>query len=392
VGPAFDPCCAGGCSAGGACPSCGGCGGVGCPFCGGGCNFNNRWYVDAEYLLWWTRNDRSPPLVTAPPTGSTNTFANPLVDGKMSSDPRSGARVTAGYWFTDDHCLGVEVSAFGLGDQRFNRAFTGLANTNIFRPFFVPGGGTGAELVSFPGRGAALDQRIAGTVAVADRTSLWGYEVNLKSCLLCGCDWHLDGLVGYRGLRLDGNLSVTENLVTGSNSPAPLGTTFQVVDSFKTTNLFNGGQLGLDGECRWGDWSLGAKAKVALGPTHQTVDIFGRTVTTVPGGVPVPVAGGLLAQTTNMGHYSRDQFSVVPEFGLTLGYQCTQHIRALVGYNFLYWSSVALPGKQIDPVVDPRLVPHLGGAPTVGATRPAFPFASTDFWAQGLTAGFEVTF
>ncbi len=32
---------------------------------------------------------------------------------------------------------------------------------------------------------------------------------------------------------------------------------------------------------------------------------------------------GLLAQRTNIGTYDRDQFTMVPEFGLTLGYQLT---------------------------------------------------------------------
>jgi hypothetical protein len=74
----------------------------------------------------------------------------------------------------------------------------------------------------------------------------------------------------------------------------------------------------------------------------------------------------------------------VPEVGLTVGYQCTDHWRVFGGYNFLYWSSVARAGEQIDPRVNAfsTLIP---GSPRV----PAFPFHSEDFWAQGLTLGVE---
>jgi hypothetical protein len=107
----------------------------------------------------------------------------------------------------------------------------------------------------------------------------------------------------------------------------------------------------------------------------------------VAGQTPAP--GGFLALPTNMGHFDRDHFAVVPEFGLHFGYQVTDHVRAFAGYTFLYWDNVVRPGNQIDLTVNPSQVPpHT----LVGAPRPAFAFQGSDFWAQGLDFGLEFRF
>jgi Putative beta barrel porin-7 (BBP7) len=51
----------------------------------------------------------------------------------------------------------------------------------------------------------------------------------------------------------------------------------------------------------------------------------------------------------------------VPEVSLDMGYRFTSFFRASVGYDLLYWSSVARPGDQV-----------------LGVPK------GTDYWAQGL--------
>jgi hypothetical protein len=134
--------------------------------------------------------------------------------------------------------------------------------------------------------------------------------------------------------------------------------------------------------------------KLALGATHQTLDINGgQTFTNVA--TPIdPRPGGLLALSSNIGHFSRDRFAVVPEVGVNVGYNLTPNLRAYVGYNFLYWSSVARPGDQIDRVIDSALIPNFNipPRPPTGQNRPAVLFKDTDYWAQGVTFGIELTF
>src|SRR5438128_2042237 len=80
----------------------------------------NRWYASAEYLLWWTKASPTPILVTtgdprdgafAGALGRSGTL--PLFgDQDVGIDPHSGGRLNFGYWFTDDHCIGLDFSGF----------------------------------------------------------------------------------------------------------------------------------------------------------------------------------------------------------------------------------------------------------------------------------------
>jgi hypothetical protein len=125
-----------------------------------------------------------------------------------------------------------------------------------------------------------------------------------------------------------------------------------------------------------------------MGDMHEVVKVSGATTITDATGAHTS-GGGLLAQGSNIGNYSRDRFALVPELGLNFGYQLTDCVRLFVGYNLLYVSTVARPGDQIDRTVNPTQIPRLGGAGLTGPARPAFMFGGTDFYAQGLNLGVE---
>jgi hypothetical protein len=113
----------------------------------------------------------------------------------------------------------------------------------------------------------------------------------------------------------------------------------------------------------------------------------------IDGSTFTAVGGVLALPNANIGQYSRDVFSVVPEIGVTLGYQVTSRWRATLGYNFLYWSNLIRPGDQIDTTIDvtrvPRFLPPNSNVQPVFPPRPTVLFASTDFWAQGISFGAE---
>ena len=96
-------------------------------------------------------------------------------------------------------------------------------------------------------------------------------------------------------------------------------------------------------------------------------------------------------RTSNIGKYTNDEFAVVPEIGLRVGAQLTDRVRAFVGYNFIYWSSVARAGDQIDLRVNPNLIPPQT-PPVTGPLVPAPRTVSTDYWLQGISVGGEVRF
>src|SRR5205823_3226983 len=126
--------------------------------------------------------------------------------------------------------------------------------------------------------------------------------------------------------------------------------------------------------------SLDLRGKLALGVTHQEINISGGQSLTNAAGT-AQALGGLLALNSNIGDFSRDRFSVVPELGVNVGYNLTPNLRAFCGYNFLYWSSVVRPGDQIDRGLDITRPPNFAGLqnrieavqPLVNQVRPAVP-------------------
>jgi hypothetical protein len=254
----------------------------------------------------------------------------------------------------------------------------------ISRPFFnAITGAEDAQLVSAPGTQT-------GTVGVNLSSRLQGAELNGVCNLWSGCSGRVDLLAGFRYLELNEGLGIAENLQVDPSVPVLGGTAFQLSDQFSTRNQFYGGQIGIRGELNSGNLFVNVLGKVALGSTEQAVDVAGSTVITRPGQPPSVSNGGLLALPTNSGHFTRDQFAVVPELGITVGYQATKHLRAFVGYSFMYWSNVARPGDQIDRTVNPTQLPMSAAAPQLsGLARPATVFADTDFWAQGIHFGLE---
>jgi hypothetical protein len=59
------------------------------------------------------------------------------------------------------------------------------------------------------------------------------------------------------------------------------------------------------------------------------------------------------------------------------------------GYSLIYWSKVARAGDQVDTSVNTT---QQSGGTLTGNPNPRFPYAFTDFWAQGANLGLEYKF
>lgn len=357
--------------------------------------------------------DNTPPLVVQGPGGlNQNNYANVLntqgqvVSGglRKADNVRPGGRLSMVYWFTDRQCWGIDASGFFLGnadDSFYDSGFNSGLVTSVARGPVL--NALLNDAISFEEvSGPALN----GQVTVSRQSNLWGADVNLRRNLWCCDNFRGDFLVGARILGLDENLSITENLIVANAAAnrfgAPNGTPIMVNDSFVTQNRFYGPQFGVDGEYRFGNFSLGFRGKLAMGVTQQMLQIRGLTEV---GGVTLTNSatggtGGLLAQTgTNIGNYRKDMFGVIPEVGLTLGYNIFDWWRITAGYNFLYWNSVVRPGEQIDRRVNPAFFPGAVGGPNGnlpagvnpgdGPKVPAKLFSSSDLYIHGVTFGME---
>jgi hypothetical protein len=382
-----------GCDAG-TLPGCGGCTTCPPPAC---CSCDCRdggpvVWLDGEALLWWQRDSRLPPLVTTSPQASLGVLGRPgtrvLFGGTVDDEERTGGRFRAGVWLDDERTWGLESAFLFLG-ERSARFSAGSAGAPLLaRPFVDAGTGQqdAEQVANLAVPSLPLLLPLTGRVTVTAPSRLWGVEADGVRALARGCSYGIDLLGGFRYLRLDEGLAIAEDLRVPAGAAQEAGTHFLVDDDFGTRNHFYGGELGTRAAWWRGAWSLEVLGKVALGVSQQLADVRGSTQITTPGLGPQNFTGGLLALPSNIGHYSRDHFAVLPEAGVTLGYHLTDGLRATVGYSFLYWSSVARPGDQVDLVVNTAQLPP-GTARS--SAQPAFTFHGTPYWAQGASFGLE---
>lgn len=351
--------------------------------------FMSRLETRDELLIWRMRGDSVPVLAATSATDGSGALGDPgtvvLFDsGSLNNRAQIGYRWRGAYWFADERKWGLETGFFFLGRRGDTTNFSSNDYSTLTRPVYALNTNQeAAETVASPGLST-------GVLSIDSTSRLWGLEANALRRICFGCGNHFDVILGYRYLSLVERIQITEFITAGANAPDPAGTQIFVQDRFHTNNAFHGGQIGARYEQRWGRFSADIRATIAIGATIQVLEIGGNQVRTRPGEATERFTGGLMATPTNIGHFSRNRFSVVPEVGLNLGCDITPRVRALVGYNFLYWSSVLRPGQQIDRVIDVSQVPNApaGIAPT-GQQRPGVLFDDSGLWVQGVNLGLE---
>lgn len=344
-------------------------------------------WVQMDYLMMWQRGMNIPPLLTSQPnatTAPTLILGNEdIMDGRLN-----GGRLRFGWWFANNPNLSIEGEYLGIGKSEYAFERAAVGTPILARPFFnTQTGNEDAELISNTG--------LSGRFNVTGTSQFDGAAVRFKRLLCCssGCGCspvncgpvptqsRIDATLGWRFFQLKEGLSITETLLeTGPNR------SYLINDSFETRNQFNGVELGVQWQGRRGYWSCDSLMRLSLGNNLQTVEIDGSTL--INNQTPAGPAGGFLAQRSNIGTYTAETFAVVPELGINLGYQLTPRWRANAGYNFIYWSSVARPGDQIDTDLNPNQIPPA----TVGTSiinRPSFTLTQSDYWIQGVNLGLE---
>lgn len=387
-------------------------GGKGVPATGSGLYGWPVCWVNFEYLLWQPKSlSINYPLAT---TGASNTrgvlgaaATGVLNNGDMNYGMDSGFRVTAGFFTGDDRRTGWEGSAFMLGQQGNDYSFrsdtTGFPL--IARPFVNSvNGAQSSLLISGPNLNS-------GSLDIQNYTRSFGAEINYlvnfyRTCPAdqCTLGVNVNGLVGGRYMEVEEGLDIrsasTTLQVPGAQPTFFLGTATTglasvfVNDSFSTYNQFYGGQFGLQAEVKRRKTFLSFSGKLGLGAMHQTVDVFGSSMIqrgSGPASTFSNAVGGLFANTNTIGRYRNDEFAVLPEFNLTVGWQPFKCVKLSVGYNYLYLNNVARPTDVIVPAVNPAVIPT---SPLFGTAQPFVPVGQlvkqSDYSLQGLN--FSVMF
>ena len=362
---------------------------------------NENYWASGDYLGAFIRPMRLPagPLATLGsardnlPGANGQPGTSPLGPGSVDFGLQSGFRLEAGMFLDCANQFSIELGGFYTlpRTQSFGIGSDVNGNPVLARPIFnVVTGIEASFLTAFPGF-------IAGNLSIESRSEMAGIELNARYHAYIRKRLHVDGLVGFRYLRLDEQVRIEENLnpiannfVTFLGNSVNQPNSLRDQDSFRTINQFFGPQIGgrLAWEYNW--FRLDGYAKLALGPTVQQANINGSTTLVTPAGNQT-ANGGILALPSNSGNHTRTAFGIVPEFGLNVGVDLTPHVRLQLGYSILLWNRVLRPGGQMDHAINPTQAPGSPGFGQLGGPSvPVYRFNDELFWSNMLKIGLEI--
>ena len=401
---------------------------------GADCGFTApHWWLGGDYMLTFVTPQPIPfPLLTTSSPNQQGLLGLPttiqLITGEdIRYSAFSAMRLNGGFFGDADRRFGFDMTALYTEVAEYTRNFSsvtpGSAPTNIpllARPFIDTATGLSSSLV-------LTNTNIgAGSAVFRTRTQAWGVDPAalwnvFRSAPGSGRAVSLDFLMGYKFFQVRESLSL-ESFVALNQArlvpiirPGPFGVPIQVgvriipiptnvggvvtgapatvaiADRFQVTNRFNGIFIGLRGEARYGMWTLGTTAKFGVGHMHQMLQIQGNTsFVNVQTGQSGAAYGGLYANSTNIGKFDNDEFAVIPDISMNVGINLTKQLSAYVGYTVIYVNRVARPGDQLNPVIDPTIVPF---SPTYGnlsgVSGTARLFNQNEFWLYGINFGFQ---
>jgi hypothetical protein len=326
-----------------------------------------RVFGGAEYLHWWLRETRSPPLLTtsSPAAGGVLGVGNTMVlfggDRSAGNTDFNGARLTVGYWFAIGK-FGLELDAIFLPSVHSTFVAPSNGSTLLALPFTNAVTGMPAStIIAGPTAGGVMSGSFTGYTA----TSLYGQQANFVMLLAGnGVDTRLDYLGGLRFMEMNDTLDQTSI----SQSAAGV-TTLAAHDAFTARSTFYGFTYGLRGTLNRGPFSLQVRGLGAMGGTDQQVATSGTNLGVSP---------GFYVQRSNLGNFQRTRFDMVYEAGINLGWQATSWMKLYAGYTFLWWVNPIRAGDQVDTTLN---------LTTAGPVRPLIPFKQDSLTAHGINVG-----
>lgn len=397
-----------------------------------------RWEIWGGYTLFFNRDQHVPiPLLTtgAPNQGGVLGAPSTLIlagDQSFNYGAFSGMQMGGLIWGDDDRRFGFMTSMLYTENQNISYKYAMTGNGSggagsagipiLSRPFIDSTYGDSSLVFGGPNIGAA-------SAAVSSSSQTWGIDAagvwNLyRTAPSEKWYWSTDLIVGYKFAELRENVAVSTNTAVSGMTTTPVISispttgfpitsgftttpvsvpvggvtvtapgTINVEDRFTTTNLFNGTTIGLRNELLYGMFSLDATAKISLGNMQQIVEIQGYTyvsnTTTISRTGNVGTAyGGLLANSSNIGRYSHDDFAVIPEGSINLGVNIWRGLTGYVGVTYLYMDHVVRPGDQINPVVNTASVPLSANYGSNGTNAvQGLRFNQSDYWLMGINFG-----
>jgi hypothetical protein len=356
----------------------------------------DTFWVRPEIAYLWFAAAKVPPLAQA-------TNGTVLLGGGTENFNGAFAGILHfGAWINDRHTMGVYAGGM-MSDKRSvenTLASDQFGNPGISRPFVNALTGLPDTVVVSGTNGTRI---ATGSLASTVSARIDGIDAGLVWNVIHCPNESINFTFGYRYVDLDEQLAIFQATQYPAGGPvfggihpaAGLGplTGLGITDRFRTRNQFQGAEFGLDGEWNFGPVFVELVPKVAFGTNRQTTDVDGATNFIGQSGTTLTLPGGLYSVGDLYGHNFIDRFAVLADVTGRVGLQLTACARVTVGYNFLYLNNVARPGLEIQPVINPRVIPS---SPAFGSTSgplaPQRAYDRTDYVAHGVNVGFEVRY
>ena len=376
--------------------------------------YNLRW-INAEFLGWFVGDDSLPPLLTTAPDGtpafSAGQLGQPSTQVLFGDDGRftPGARWTMGY--IPNTCTNrwqPEFEVMGLTNQ--GRRNFDSSDGILVRPFFntdAAVNGPDTQILNMPGLANGTMAFSFGSQLLSAaprlRKPLWNSaELNGESCSPHGLDANgnacrpcefsgmkynqVDFLGGYRYLRFSERLSALELLEPTGGGVAP-GTAFELSDRIQTRNDFHGGEFGFSWLRGENCWSTEVVGLLGLGSMRSRYTLDGQTNGYIGNRLLYSNAGGFLVRPENIGRFTKNRFTFMPQLRLKLRYQWNEWLHSHIGYDFLYMRPVVRPGSVASTSFDGST---LGADPTPITTIDPNP-GHDDVLLHGFNLGVTLT-
>ncbi|MBY0230457.1 MAG: BBP7 family outer membrane beta-barrel protein [Gemmataceae bacterium] len=336
--------------------------------------------AEADYMVWWLRRSRLPPVVAAGTPGSPD-YRVIYGDTRLETrheDRFLGGRVALGLMGAD---LGAEARAFFMERDSTYRTIRHTESPLSLLYTDARTGQPDREVFAglSPQRGP-----LRGSFVGYSRIELFGQEANALVPLAREDGWRADLIAGARFLQMRDRYHGTAS----SSNTAPsrgFGTgevLYGVIDNIRSHTAFYGAQVGVRGEADYGAFFVNARLTGAIGADSKLVRAWGERVYHTPAERTVtPV--GLYIQRSNTGRFSRFAFDAVGEVAVNAGVRLTERADLFVGYTFLLWGDPLRSTDQVDTVVN-------RAQGSGGPLRPGVPFKGEAFWAQGVNVGLRL--
>jgi hypothetical protein len=407
-----------------------------------------RFFLGGEYLAWKLNNTTVNPIVFNVPVGivgapiaigvndvffsfaslTPQSQASLSQNGIINYGMENGMRFTGGLALEQDTGLSVLLNAIIIPTSSYN--LSSNTSFNMVPINFqtglesqVPlGGAFGAdnEVATIP---IVVPRNVASQVYASANNFVGGGEVDLKGRDLIFGDVLFSGLLGFRYFQFNESLGVNSIYNVSQVPPNEFNETpdqvqdlqsnfsqYQSItsissDNIKVYNNFLGPQIGINSNYNFKRFTFDCNGKLGIGVQHQVVTINSSTTQTfaVKNGDGTTstrtdkYAAGLLFSPYDVGRHSRNQFGLIPELNLKLGYRLFDRLKITAGYDFLLMANVLRASNQTQLIPYTTQSNYTGMAVQQQSSSqsiqiPAFTFDNSNLIINGLNVGMQLDF